>query len=148
MKKKETTEQLIAENFYEYMRTKAQKYIDVGFAEYRKLDAFNQPGEQMTKEVLVTYVRGCKQVIEYKGLTPETAFEGLGIPGFYKLMELFHYKVVKQRIAKMNHGAGILDEMHMKHRVTGQKMKLYNMVKPESRLINRVICRNDLSKLT
>jgi len=133
MKYNEKEEQLIAENFYEYIRTKAKKFIDVKFIKYREKDAFNKPDGNMTKEMLIQYIMGCKQVIEYKGMTPETAFEGLGIPGFYRLMELFHYEVVKQQIARIEPGIGILDEMHMEHVVTGQKMKLYNLVSSTSK---------------
>lgn len=140
MDKKETMEQLIAENFYEYIRTKAKKYLDIGFEKYRKQDAFSMPPDTMIKESLIIYARGCKQVVDYKGLTPETPFEGLRIPGFYQLMELFHFKVVKKQIAKMMPGNGILDEMHMEHTVTGRKMKLYNLVSPESKSTDRAAC--------
>jgi len=129
LKNNKTQEQLIAENFYEYIRTKAKRYIDIGFNEYRKADAFNQPSCTMTKERLLQLIRGCKQVIGYRGQTPETAFKGLEIQGFYQLMELLHFQVIKQRIEKMKSKGDIVDELHIEHIMSGQKMKLYNKVK-------------------
>ena len=147
MENTESMEQLIVENFYEYIRTKAKTYIHIGYEKYRKQDAFRKPGCRMTKEMQNLFISGCNQVIDYKGLTPETPFKGLGIPFFYLLMEMFHFKVIQQRIAKIKPGMGILDEMHMEHKVTGNKMKLYNFVASTSKSINRITVRNDLSKL-
>mgnify|MGYP007066235982 FL=1 len=127
MKNSEATEQLIVDNFYEYIRVKAKRYLKAGYKKYRHYDAFNQPRIRMTKKADELLKTGCKQVVGYRGMTIETAFDGLGIPGFYRLMELFHYKVVKQRIADIGNGI-ILDEMHLEHMVTRQKMKLYNRV--------------------
>jgi len=127
MKDDKAIEQLIAENFYEYIRTKAKTYTRLGYEKYSKHDAFGKPGGRITKEIQGLLISGCNQVIEYKGLTPETAFEGLGIPGFYLLMEMFHFKVVQQRIVKNENGT-ILDEMHMEHEVIGKRMTLYNKV--------------------
>ena len=124
-------EQLIVENFYEYIRTKAISYIRIGYEKYRKQDALKKPDCRMTKEIQDLLISGCNQVIGYKGMTPETPFEGLGIPGFYLLMEMFHFKVVRQRIAKIENGF-FIDEMHMKHIVTGQLMILFNKVKSQT----------------
>ena len=139
----EELDKLIVENFYEYIRTKAKTYTRIGYEKYRKHDAFKKPECRMTKEMQKCFISGCNQVIEYKGMTPDTAFEGLEIPGFYLLMELFHFKVVLQRIAKIENGT-ILDEMHMEHEVIGKRMTLYNKVISKSKSFNRQTVRHEL----
>jgi len=128
MKNDKDQEQLIADNFYEYIRTKAQRYINIGLDEYQKNDAFDQPSGYLSKEDLEKLINGCKQVLQYQGMTPETAFENLEITGFYKLMELFHFEVVKQRTVKMKDDGHIVDEMHLVHIMSGQTMILFNRV--------------------
>lgn len=133
MKNNKTQEQLIADNFYEYIRTKAKRYIDIGFIEYRKTDAYNEPSGNMTKEDLARLIRGCKQILEYQGMTAVTPFEGLEISGFYKLMTMLHFKLIKQGIFEWKATVEIVDEMHMEHIMSGQKMVLYNKVTSKSK---------------
>ncbi|MCK9204531.1 MAG: hypothetical protein M0P58_08890 [Bacteroidales bacterium] len=124
-------EGLVILNFYEYIRTKALLFLEIGPIEYRKRDALGMPGYRISMNGLAILESGCRQVIDYKGLTKGEPFEGLGIPGFYRLMKLFHYQVQKQATS----GRGedyFLDEMYMKHRMTDQKMKLYNRVHSEN----------------
>lgn len=120
-------EKLAVENFYEYIRTKAIRFLKVGCEEYQKKDAFHMPNCKVDKKTLALLQAGCLQVTKYRGLTIETAFRGLGIPSFYRLLELFHFNVVEQRTVKMT-GDYIMDEMFMEHEVTGQKMRLFNKV--------------------
>ena len=120
-------ERLMIENFYEYIRSKAKTFYLSGYKKYRRHDAFGQPAFRMTPRMQSLIKSGCWQVLDCKGLTPADPFDELGIPGFYRLMEMFHYKVVAQRIAKAGE-TFIIDEMHMVHTVMGQKMILYNKV--------------------
>ena len=129
MKNKKTQEQLIAENFYEYIRMKVKIYLSDGFEKYRKADAFSQPSGTMTKDRLIRFISGCTQIIEKnKGLSPETPFEGLEIEGFYDLMALFHFKPIRQKIVKMKAKDYIVDEMECEHIITHIKMTLFNKV--------------------
>lgn len=121
-------EKLAVENFYEYIRTKAIRFLKVGCEEYQIKDAFHMPNYKVDKKTLALLQEGCLQVTKYRGLTMDTAFELLGIPLFYRLLELFHFNVVEQRTAKMTDDY-IMDEMFMEHNVTGQKMRLFNKVK-------------------
>jgi len=127
MKREEIPEKLIVENFYDYIRTKASLFLKLGCERYRPDDAFGRPDEQMEREYGALLEEGCRQVMEYAGLSPEAPFTGLGIEGFYLLMELFHYQVIGQRIHSMT-GDYILDEMVARHRMTNMSMKLYNQV--------------------
>jgi len=126
---------LAIKNFYEYIRVKAERFLTIGHTQYRKDDAFNQPDERLSNKNVELLKTGCLQVLEYKGLTEETAFEGIGIEGVYKLMALFHYKVVSQSIDQ-NEIDFFIDEMNMEHVVTGQKMKLFNKI-PKKKSKNR-----------
>lgn len=121
-------EKLVIENFYEYIHNKAERFLEIGYKKYRKSDAFNMPDFRMTKQRLDLLETGCRQIVEYKGMTPNTSFENIGIPGFYRLMKLFHYKVYKQATTGTSEEY-FLDEMHMKHVMTDERMILYNKVK-------------------
>ena len=120
-------ERLAIENFYEYIHCKAALFLEIGYKAYRKRDAFNMLDFRMTRPRLDLLQTGCRQIVEYKGMTPDTAFENIGIPGFYRLMKLFHYQVYKQATSDRGEDY-FVDEMYMKHRMTGEKMKLYNRV--------------------
>jgi len=121
-------ERLAVENFYEYIHYKASLFLKIGYKAYRMRDAFNMPDFRMTKPRLDLLQTGCRQIAEYKGLTPDTALENIDVPGFYRLMKLFHYQVYKQATSGRSEGY-FLDEMYMKHKMTGEKMILYNKVK-------------------
>ena len=126
-------ERLAVDNFYEYIHSKAELFLEIGYKTYRKRDAFKMPDFRMTRQKLDLLQTGCRQIIEYRGMTPDTAFENIGIPGFYRLMKLFHYQVYKQATSGRSE-AYFLDEMYMKHTMTGQKMMLYNKVKKNDNL--------------
>ena len=126
-------EKLAIQNFYEYIRDKADRFLIIGYEIYRKVDAFHRPDQGLSNKKIELLKSGCKQILKYKGLTIATALEGIGIEGFYDLMVLFHYKVVDQRIVK-NEEAFFIDEMNMEHMVTGYKIKLFNKV-PKKKII-------------
>jgi len=94
-------EQLASSNFYEYIRTKAIRFFTIGAVEFQKHDYFAEPSNPQENEKVEFLLNGCKQIINYKGLTKETAFENLCIEGFYSLMSLFHYKVVQQSTSQI-----------------------------------------------
>jgi len=118
---------LAVDSGYEYIRTKALRFIAIGAKAYRKTDALGMPDTDLESEDIDLLMLGCRQVAEYKGLSYETAFEGLGIFGFYQLMELFHYTSENQAIID-NGEDWIMDKMLMKHLVTHQKIVLFNKV--------------------
>ena len=102
--------------------------MKIGYKKYRERDAFNRPDFHMSKNKLAILELGCLQILEYKGMTPETAFEGLEISGFYRLMELFHYELYQQSLL-LTDKEYFLDRMFMKHKMTGTTLILYNKVK-------------------
>ncbi len=118
---------LAVDSGYEYIRTKALRFIAVGVIVYRKTDALGMPDNDLESEDIDLLMIGCRQVAEFKGLTHETAFEGLGIFGFYRLMELFHYAAGNQAIIDSGED-WIMDKMLMKHIVTRREIVLFNKV--------------------
>jgi len=120
-------ETLAIQNFYEYIRVKADRFLTIGPENYRKEDYFNQPEEGISNIIIELLKKGCIQILTYKGLTIKTAFIDIGIEGFHRLMALFHYKIKKQRIILRGRDF-IIDEMNMEHTVSGEKMKLFNKV--------------------
>lgn len=119
------------ENHYGYIYTKAELYLKIGKEKYRKGDAMGFPRaeweQEFGSEIYDILEKGCKQILEYKGLTPENPFEGLGITGFNVLLLLFHFKLLKQFLVS-NTDVNFLDMLELEHVVTKQKMTLYNRV--------------------
>ena len=124
-------QQLIVDNHFEYIRTKAKKYLEEGPDKYRLHDAFDQPDEDYDKIELMDIEKGCKQILEYKGLTIETAFEGLGIKVMYQLLHLFHFKSISQRATSVDNA--FIDKIIFRHVITEDKVTLFNKVKNEKR---------------
>ena len=127
----ENISKLYHENHYEYIYTKAELYFKIGKERYRKSDARGFPRleweQEYGKDIYDLLENGCKQILEYKGLTPEAPFDGLGISGFNVLLSLFHFKLLRQSLIS-NTDVSFLDKMEMEHMVTKQKMILYNRV--------------------
>ncbi|MBP7585074.1 MAG: hypothetical protein KBA61_13625 [Spirochaetes bacterium] len=119
------------ENHYGYIYAKAELYLKIGKDRYRKGDAMGFPKteweQEFGSEIYDILEKGCKQILEYKGLTPEIPLEGLGISGFNMLLSLFHFKLLRQSLIS-NTEECFLDMMEMEHMVTGQKMTLYNRI--------------------
>ena len=115
---------LVVNNNYEYIRTKAESYLNKGPGEYRKGDFYNMPPEDISNEDLDQIKKGCEQILEYRGMTSGTAFEGLTVGGFYQLMNLFHFNGVEQK-AHWEENI-IIDEILFRHVVTGDEAILFN----------------------
>ena len=122
---------LFYRNNYAYIYSKAELYIKLGPDKYRNGDALGYPllewVEQEGKEIYKLLDSGCRQVLEFKGLTPETAFGGLGISGFNKLIRLFHFDLEMQSADPLP-GGGFIDRMDIKHTMMDISMTLYNKV--------------------
>lgn len=121
-------QELINENGYTYLFSKADLFLKVGAEVYRKNDFYHQPS---TNDILELEVLkdGCKQVLECRGLTDTRAFTNLDVRGFAQLMNLFHYES-SQRKSKYNFELGgqkgILDAITFIHVVDGNELTLYN----------------------
>jgi hypothetical protein len=113
---------------YIYIRTKAKRYLEVGPAAYREGDALHMPPASMDEDILKKVESGMRQIIEWRGITPQTAFTGINIDGFYAMMSVLHFKLSSQATVACDKPNCILDEMTMQHAVTGEQIVLYNEV--------------------
>ena len=110
-----------------YLHGKAEQYLEKGVESYRNLDAFEMPPKEWDEEVLDKVRSGMEQIFNLRGHSPESPLEGLGIRGFYALLETFHFELLLQAVVGQDETT-FLDEMHMNHQITGQKLTLYNKV--------------------
>jgi hypothetical protein len=112
---------------YGYIRTKACLYLQRGPDYYRQNDYFSMPSEEWSDTDIQLLERGCRQVQNWMGGSPDRPFTGLGIHGFYKLMQLFHYERQKQALIDANPDV-MLDRIEFTHAVSGDSITLYNAV--------------------
>jgi hypothetical protein len=113
-----------------YVHCKAFVYLTVGPAKYRRMDYFHLPPEEWSPELLEIVERGCEQIVQWRGLTPDSPFENIGIEGFYALLQVFHFELAQQSAFDGRDGT-ILDRMEMIHVVSSEGLTLYNRVRQE-----------------
>jgi hypothetical protein len=117
------------ENGYVYLHTKAYLYVQMGPDVYRKQDYFKLPAVDSDPADLAAIESGCRQILAGDGFSAARPFKGLGISGFYRLLELFHFSRVRQSIGgKALSGKGFIDQMFMRHAVDERHIILYNEV--------------------
>ena len=52
---------------YGYIESKALRFLEVGYQEYTKNDAFNQPGTKLSPGIMQMLTSGCEQIRDNKG---------------------------------------------------------------------------------
>ena len=124
----------IAENApppaFMYLLSKARRYVKLGPQGYRADDALGMPPEDCPEPVLAAIRCGMEQLCALRGWSRDEPLEGIGIDGFYALLRTLHFEVEFQLASQLDDGT-FLDEMHMRHSVTGRHIVLYNKV-PET----------------
>ena len=110
---------------YHYMRAKAAIYLKSGPAEFRR--QFGTPPIEWNPKDLTLVKAGLKQVMEWKGMTIDDPFTGIGIDGFYAMMITLGFTSKKQSLASMKPDT-IVDRISFRHDGTGQEITLYNEV--------------------
>lgn len=119
---------LAIDNHFPYILTKAVIFLSSGANNYQKHDFFNEPSKLDSSSVDRLKL-GCKQIIEGKGLTAETAFSDLGISGLYQLMRMFHFKRTRKHTEYNYQGnSTILDQITFQHRVDNRIITLFNKI--------------------
>ena len=113
---------------YGYIESKALKFLEVGYQEYTKNDAFKQPGTKLSPGIIQMLTSGCEQIRDNKGLTSENPFEGMDIGGFYRLMQMFHFVPLQQK-AEFRDDC-IIDKITFEHQELGARWRivLFNKV--------------------
>ena len=110
---------------YFYMRAKAAIYLKSGPAEFRR--QFGTPPIEWNPKDLTLVKAGLKQVMEWKGMTIDDPFTGIGIDGFYAMMITLGFTSKKQSLALMK-ADSIIDRIIFRHDRTGQEITLFNEV--------------------
>jgi len=124
--------QTAEENGYVYIYTKAYLYLQMGPDVYRKQDPFKLPAVDSDPEDLAAIESGCRQILDGDGFSAERPLKRIGISGFYRLLELFHFSMVRQSIGgKASSGKGFVDKMLMRHVMDERLINLYNEVQYE-----------------
>ena len=112
---------------FTYIRGKAELYLKVGADNYRKRDACNMPLSAWDAEALERIRLGFEQIIDYKGYTPDEPLRGLGISGFYDMIQTLHFELISQSATKFE--GDFLDKMLLQHIVSkDMDITLYNLV--------------------
>ena len=101
-----------------YMHSKARRYITVGPHLYRSQDALGMPDPTLSFDQLDTLMRGVLQIFQWKGLTPETALEGIGTEGLNDLVGLFHFRAMERTSTSLP-GGKTLDRVLIEHIMDG-----------------------------
>ncbi|TVQ35470.1 MAG: hypothetical protein EA384_16185 [Spirochaetaceae bacterium] len=117
-----------------YIHYKAFLYLDIGPEAYREGDALRMPPPAWSAATLETLEHGCRQIFHWRGISDDSPLEGIGIPGFYQLIQLFHFRVASQVLLDTDVGFN-LDRMRIRHIVDGKEFTLYNRV-PEQTWID------------
>lgn len=112
---------------YAYIKTKAQIYMRRGVERYRKGDSLGMPDITWEDDCLAAIERGMNQILQGLGSSPDRPLTGIGIGGFYALIQTLHFQV-KSQLAMPQEEGGFLDEMQLEHCMTGQSLILYNRV--------------------
>lgn len=113
---------------FRYIHYKSFGYLQLGPAVYREGDAFGMPPAEWPELTLDAVRVGCEQILAWRGLSPDSPLEGVGIGGFYSLLRMFHFERAEQTLVG-SRGDLMLDEMRMKHGVDGREITLFNLVR-------------------
>jgi hypothetical protein len=81
---------------------------------------------KITEDAIELIDKGLQQIIDYKGLIFDRAFENLTIGGFYYFMYLFHFERRRQLATFFD--SYTIDKILLKNTITGDEMWLANKV--------------------
>jgi hypothetical protein len=134
---------VVVPDVFWYIHFKAFAFLRAGPDEYRKHDALQRPPANLPATRLDAIKRGCEQILQFRGLSPDRPLEGIGVDGFYALLRLFHFALDQQAAFGTGAIGSLLDQMKMKHVVDGRELTLYNLVTvklPSEQRADRVPC--------
>ena len=117
-------------NRFAYVYSKANILLKTGPAIYRKNDFFKMPDSNWSNEEMELVLNGCKQILEGKGLTEDNPFTELGVGGFYRLFDTFHFRLKsrKTKSIKRNNQFDFLDAITFEHVMDETCVTYYNLV--------------------
>jgi hypothetical protein len=117
-----------------YIARKAERYLEVGPDVYRVADALHLPVDSWTAAELSELAMACQQTVDGLGRTAEQPL-AISVGGLYRLMELVHFargkgtlRVARTVTTPGEHKGRILDEGTFRHRVSGDVVRVFNLV--------------------
>jgi hypothetical protein len=119
--------ELFLKNRYGYIFGKAKLLLKMGANEYLLKKKFEIDTSNLNDEDYKILMNGCEQVVIGRGLSAEKPFENLGVLGFSKLFEIFHFNTVRIKTLKPE-PLKFLDLMCLEHVVDGYKAEYYNLI--------------------
>jgi len=122
----EKEQKLAISNKYDLLRKKAIILKEKGIEECRDDESFNLKDMRITEDAIELIDNGLQQIIDYKGLIFNRAFENLTIGGFYYFMYLFHFERSRQLATFFD--SYTIDQILLKNTITGDEMWLANKV--------------------
>jgi len=122
----EKEQKLVIANKYDLLRDKAIILKEKGIEECRDDESFNLKDMRITEDAIELIDNGLQQIIDYKGLIFNRAFENLTIGGFYYFMYLFHFERSRQLATFFD--SYTIDQILLKNTITGDEMWLANKV--------------------
>lgn len=117
------------QNQLPYIFTKAELFLKIGADKYRKEDFFHEPSERADADDLEAIRLGCEQIMQGRGFAAEKPLQNIGVSGFYRLMELFHFDYESRETKYAFHVGeqrGALDIITFTHRMDDRKATLFN----------------------
>ena len=122
----EKEQKLAIANKYDLLRDKALRLKEKGIEGCRDDDEFDLKDVKITEDAIELIEKGIQQIIDYKGLSFDRAFEDLTIGGFYYFMYLFYFKRRRQLAHFFDNYT--IDKILLKNTITGDEMWLTNKV--------------------
>ena len=122
----EKEQKLAITNKYDLLREKAIILKEKGIEGCRDDDEFDLKGVKITEDAIELIEKGIQQIIDYKGLSFERAFEDLTIGGVYYFMYLFYFERKRQLAHFFDNYT--IDKILLKNTITGDEMWLANKV--------------------
>ena len=119
---------VVVPDVFWYLHYKAFAFLSAGPDRYRRHDALHQPPENVSATALDALRWGCKQILQFRGLSPDRPMEDIGVDGFYALLRLLHFSVDQQAVLGTAAVGTVLDQMKLRHAVDGRELTLYNVV--------------------
>ena len=122
----EKIQKLVIDKNYDILRDKALVLQEKSIDACRGDEDYDIPDFKLNNAALEVINKGVQQIINYKGLSFQAPFEGLGISDFYFLMDLFCFDMRRQRAYHYDEYS--IDEILFKHSKTSFEIWLVNKV--------------------
>ncbi len=123
----EAIQDLVLANHFVYFRTKVTHVLAGGLDAHLARDALGRPAPRPSPPLRAKLLHGCKQLVAWRGLTPQTALTGLDIDGFYALAGLLRLELIAQGARRVGE-RHMLDRMELVDPISGFAPVLWNLV--------------------